>query len=330
METYYITGGTGHLGKNIVIELLKKENINIVILVLKDDKHRNFIDPSKKITFVEGDVLDTESLDIFFNTKRSDINYCIHAAGLISIYKKRDEKVFKVNTEGTKNMVDLALKNKIDKFIYVSSVDCITKPKKGEIVEPRYYDETMRGVYAQSKAIASNYCLNSDLNTIIVHPSAILGREDPFGGPINTALKMYLKGKLKTIVDGGYNLVDVRDVARGIVNAIDYGVNNENYILSGTNITIKELIDLSSKITHLPSYKRCVSTNLVKIVSPILELYSKLAKKKPLFTAYSMDCLKQNYNYSSEKAKNEIHYTITPIEETLKDTFEFLKSDFSN
>ena len=330
METYYISGGTGHLGRNIVLELLKKENINIVILVLKNDHNRNFIDPSKKITFVEGDVLDTESLDTFFNTKRSDINYCIHAAGLISIYKKHDEKVFNVNTIGTKNMVDLALKNKIDKFVYVSSVDCITKPKKGEIVEPRYYDENIKGVYAKSKAIASNYCINSDLNTIIIHPSAILGPDDPFGGPINTALKMYLKGKLKTIVNGGYNLVDVRDVARGIINAIEYGPDNDNYILAGTNIEIKELIDLSSKITHLPSYKRCISTSLVKIVSPILELYSKLTKKKPLFTAYSMDCLRQNYNYSIEKAKNEIHYVITPIEETLKDTFDFLKSDFSN
>ena len=156
METYYISGGTGHLGRNIVLELLKKENINIVILVLKNDHNRNFIDPSKKITFVEGDVLDTESLDTFFNTKRSDINYCIHAAGLISIYKKHDEKVFNVNTIGTKNMVDLALKNKIDKFVYISSVDCITKPKKGEIVEPRYYDENIKGVYAKSKAIAES------------------------------------------------------------------------------------------------------------------------------------------------------------------------------
>ena len=330
METYYITGGTGHLGRNIVLELLKKENINIVILALKNDTHRDFQDPQKKISFVDGDVLDTESIDTFFNTRRSEINYCIHAAGLISIYKKRDEKVFNVNTEGTKNMVDLALKNNIDKFVYVSSVDCITKPKRGEIVEPSHHDENIKGVYAKSKAIASNYCMNSSLNTIIVHPSAILGPNDPFGGPINTALKMFLNGKLKTIVNGGYNLVDVRDVARGIINAIEYSVNNENYILSGTNIEIKDLIDLSSKITGLTSYKRCVSTKLVKLVCPILEAYSKLSHKKPLFTAYSMDCLRQNYNYSSLKAKNEIHYIITPIEETLKDTFDILKSDFSN
>src|SRR5574344_418822 len=258
MITYYISGATGHLGRNIILQLLLKNDCRVVAFVLPNDKHRFFGDiGEEKITFVEGNLLEKEDVDKFLKTKIGDINYVIHFAGLITIYKKFEEKVYNVNVNGTKNMVDCSIKHKVDKFIYISSVDAIPKPKKPlEVVEPISFDENkVTGCYGYTKAIASQYVLDANkkgLKALTIHPSALLGPNDLFGGPINLALTMFAKGKLNAIVTGGYDLVDVRDVASGIIKAIDKGTPGEAYILCGTQISIKGLINLSSEVTSLP------------------------------------------------------------------------------
>ena len=333
MKNYYITGASGHLGRNIVLDILnnEKEDFQIIALILENEKYLDFNDLNKKITFVTGNVLSIEDCLKFLSTKKGDKNIVIHSAGLISIYKNKDPKVMSVNINGTKNMLDASLKNHIDKFIYISSVDCIIKEKTGIVKEPSYFDENMvQGVYAKSKAIATNCVLsynNLGLETITIHPSALVGPNDYFKGPINLALSKFYKGKLPAIVTGGYNIVDARDVAHGIVAAANSSYSNTSYIMSGTSISIKDLMNLSSKITSKPSYKICVPSTLVKIFSPFIELFYKIRKQKPLFTGYSMTCLHQNFNYTSEKAEKELNYNSRNFEDTLKDTFKWIEDN---
>lgn len=331
MNTYFITGGTGHLGRSIILEILSRtKEDKIVCMTLPSDNYVPFIDPNNQISYVKGNILNKEDVDKFLSTSRGDKNYLIHCAGLILIYKKKDPKVYEVNINGTKNMMDSALAKKIDKFIYISSVDAIKKPPKGEVVkEPdTFNEEDVEGVYGKSKAIATNLVLSYNekgLKTFSIHPSALFGPNDYYKGPINSALTKFYNGKLKAIVTGGYDLVDVRDVARGIVNSLDLGKENNSYILSGYQLKIKELIKLSSKVTGKSSYKICLSAKFVKIFAPLLELFYKIRHKKPLFTAYSMDCLHQNYNYTNAKAKRELNYSLTPLENSLKDTFSWIE-----
>lgn len=330
MYTFYITGATGHLGRNVVLKLLNRDDVDyIVCLVLENDNYIPFIDPNNKIKYVKGDVLNKDSLDYFLSNYKSEKNIVIHSAGLISIYKKKDEKVMNVNVNGTKNILDSSLKNKIDRFIYISSVDAIKKDKKGEVVEPKDFNPSyVEGIYGKSKAIATNLVLsynNLGLETISIHPSALFGPNDYYKGPINTALTKFYNDKLKVIVTGGYDIVDARDIAEGIISASIKGKGNNSYILSGYKLKIKELINISAKVLNKKSYRICLSAKFVKIFAPLLEFISKRKHKKPLFTAYSMDCLHQNYNYSSKKAEQELDFKLTPLEDSLKDTFEWIK-----
>lgn len=338
MITYYVTGASGHLGHNVIFsiksyhQLHQIEDYKIVIFSLPNDKYLDFGEQlNERIEIVYGNILNKDDCLKFLSVSKGDKNFLIHLAGLISIYKKKDDKVYNVNINGTKNLLDASLTNKIDKFIYISSVDAIKKPSKKEIVkEPDSFNEKdVKGVYGKSKAIATNLVLSYNalgLKTLSIHPSALVGPNDYFKGPINRALSQFYNNKLKIIVTGAYDIVDARDVANGIINSIYLGKENNSYILNGYHIKIKDLINLSSKLANKPSYLLCIPSNLVKIVAPFLELHTKIHHIKPLFTAYSMDCLHQNSNYSYKKAHDELNYTPRELNQSLLDTFDWIKS----
>lgn len=323
---YYVTGATGHLGRSLLL-LLLEEDCSIVALKLSNDDHTDFGElGKKKITWVDGDITKDDDLAKFFGASSDPEARLFHIAGVITIYKKKDPRVMKVNVEGTKKVIEAAIKRNVKRVVYVGSVDAINKPRKGKISEPTSFDPTpLDGIYGKSKAIASSYLLsNKSIESIVMMPSVILGPNDLFGGPLNRALDSFAKGKLKAIVTGGYDLVDVRDVAEGLLLAMKYGKPYSSYILSGHSISIKDLIKECARITGLPSYKICLPASFVKLFAPMLEKISKMKHEKPLFTAYSMECLLMNHDCSYAKAKEELSYSPRPLEETLKDTFKWL------
>ncbi|MFA6587236.1 MAG: NAD-dependent epimerase/dehydratase family protein [Bacilli bacterium] len=327
-QVAYVTGGTGHLGRNLIMALLEEEeDVFVVALVLKKDTHRDFGKLQERILFIDGDISNPESIDEFLSAK-SDCKarrVLYHAAGKISILKKKDPLVFTINVDGTRNMLEGALRHSIDKFIYVSSVDAIDKPEKPDKVveEDRFSPEKIEGVYGQSKAMASNLVLDyarKGLDVSIVQPTAIMGPGDVFGGPINTAIRKYLNHHLKVAVKGGYDIVDVRDVAKGMILASKKGRNGKCYILSGTYVSVLGLLEIAHQFSGVKKTRATIPHFIVKMVSPILELHARIHHKKPLFTGFSMDCLNENSNYSCERAQKDLGYQRRPLEETMKDT----------
>lgn len=331
MKNYYITGASGFIGKNLISELLKNDNIHIYGLFLPNEKNLEFF-VNDKITIVRGDILDIESLRNFVSLGEGE-KIVIHCAGIISVYKNNDPFAYRVNTQGTFNMVDVSLENNVDKFIYISSVDSLSKRKPGELVtEQDYYDEKLvEGVYSKSKAVANNYVLDAvkekKLPGIIICPSALVGPNDPFAAPINQAIKKFINGKLPAIVKGGYDLVDVRDVVNGIIASCERGKIGSSYILSGTLISVSDLMKIAAKYSNRKAPKIVVPHFLIKLASPFIVLSAKTRQKRPLFTSFSMDCLKQMPNYSKEKSSSELGYKPRPLEDTIKDTIEWLKEN---
>ena len=184
----------------------------------------------------------------------------------------------------------------------------------------------MEGVYSKSKAAANNIVLaaKDKMRCIIVMPSAIMGPNDPFSAPINNAIRKFINGKLPAIVKGGYDIVDVRDVAQGIISCIDKGDSGSSYFLSGTAISVKDLIAMAASIENKRPVKLQIPHALIKIISPFIEAKARIRHKTPLFTGFSMDCLKQNPTYSKNKAKNELGYEARPLEKTMEDTIAWM------
>lgn len=323
-KIYIITGAAGHLGNNI-IRMLEKEDVEIRALVLPNDNIKSLEDTNAIIYY--GDVTQKETLNQIFEHKNNNDLYVIHAAGIVSIASKYNSRVYKVNVEGTKNIVDIALQNKINKFIYVSSVHAIPETA-GIIKETDKFDPSkVEGLYAKTKAEATAYVLSKvkvGLPACVVHPTGIIGPNDYGRGHLTQLIIDYLEGKLTACVKGGYDFVDVRDVADGIINAIKYGEVGQCYILSNQYITISNLLNELSKVSGKQKIKTILPLWLAKLTAPLAETYYKLLKQPPLYAKYSLYTLNSNANFSKEKAIKYLKYQNRDLDDTLKDTIKSL------
>lgn len=329
---YYITGATGHLGRTIANLLLALRK-TIVAFVLPRDKKRNFDNQEQgEVHFVEGDIRKFEDVEKFLAFKSENTNQIvIHCAGIITVEKSFNQLAYDVNVTGTKNITDVAKKRKVEKFIYVSSVHALKElPKKVLIREQNHFDPNeVNGFYAKTKAEASQYVLDAakeGLNAIIVHPSGIIGPNDEMNGHFTSVLKNYLDGSLSSIVKGGYNIVDVRDVADGIIKATERGVEGKCYLLSGQYHSVYEIIEIASRVSRRRRIRSVLPIWFVKMFAPLAVLWSKIKKQPPIFTAYSMNALVSNSNFSNALAVRELGFSVRPFDNTIEDTIRDLMS----
>ena len=326
-KVFIVTGANGFLGNNVVRRLIKDGN-EVRALVLPNDKLQALQGLNCKI--YKGDVTKKETLKEVFEIEKEEELYVIHCAAIVSIKTKKDPNIYKVNVEGTKNIIEKVLE-KNAKLIYISSVHAITEnPNQEVITETKNFDpDKVEGAYAKTKAEIANYILQmvkeKNLNACILHPSGLIGPNDYGNTHLTQLLIDFAKGKLKACVKGGYDFVDVRDVAEGIVNACQYAKKGECYILSNRYITVKELLDTESDVIGKKRVKIILPMWLAKATAPLSELYYNILKQTPLYTKYSLYTLTSNSNFSNEKAKKELYYKTREFKDTIKDTMEWLK-----
>jgi dihydroflavonol-4-reductase len=325
-EIYIITGAAGFLGNNIV-RLLQEKNCEIRCLVRSKKKAVSL--EGLKCNLYEGDVTNIDSLRNIFMIEPNEKLFVIHCAAIVTIKEEKDNNVYNVNVNGTKNIVTKVLETNA-KLIYVNSVHSIPeKENNEEMVEIDRFDSSkVVGQYAKSKAIAAQYVLDmvcqKNLNACIIQPSGIIGPNDYGNTHLTALINNFLDGKLKYCVRGGYNFVDVRDVAKATINACNDGKKGECYIISNKNIEIKDMLDIISKNFKIKNVK-LVPMWLAKSSAGLMEKYYKIKKQVPLYTKYSLHTLKANSNFNNNKARNELNLKFTEFEDTLKDTVLWLK-----
>jgi dihydroflavonol-4-reductase len=318
---YLTTGACGHLGSQIVKQLiLRGERVRVLKLPGENDSLLNGL----KVESVFGDVRDIDSLRLFFSATPEDEVNVIHAAGIVTIAAKVDENLRRVNVEGTRNIVKLCMENKVRRLLYVSSVHALPEKPRGETVrEADTFDvSAVSGAYAKTKAEATRIVLDagrSGLDVVVVHPSGIIGPGDIGSNHSNQIFRDYLYGRLPAIVKGGYDFVDVRDVAGGCILALKNGKPGNCYILANTHYEIRQLTDMLQKFAGIKRRPVALPLWLVSAFAPLAETLDKLRSQRPLFTRYSLYTLSSNDCFSSEKAKTELGYVVRPMEETMRD-----------
>lgn len=326
-EIYIVTGATSFLGNNI-IRILLSDLKNVRGLVLSGTPEDAI--EGLNIDKYYGDITDKDSLRAIFSHSDNEKLIVIHCAGIVTIETKYNEKVWNVNVNGTKNIIELCQENNA-RMIYVSSSDSLTPTKQKEIIkEPEgLLVENNKTIYGNTKEAATNMMLNASkegLDGIVVMPTALFGPNDFLKGIITTMLTMYNKKRRLPLIRGGNDFVDVRDVAKGIILACDKGRTGECYILSNRYITFDELINKMRKKQGFKEIKFFVSTPVAKLFGSFVEFFAKIIKKKPIFTKYTIECTCVETFYSHDKATNELAYTTRSIDETIIETIK----DFKN
>lgn len=284
------------------------------------------------VEVIFGDVTDKESLIPLFADMEDKKVIVIHMAAIIDIISHVSPIMHSVNVGGTKNIVDAALEHSVDKFIHISSVHAIPEKQDHEkTYETKHFSaDAVVGGYAKTKAEASAFVLEcvekKGLPALILHPSGILGPGNNGNNHLVAVIKAYMENRLPASIRGGYNLVDVRDVAEAIISAIDKGRRGETYILSGHHCSIPNILKTVNIIMgNGPQYCPAVPQWLARIAAVFVEKSAIRKKQRPLFTKYAVETLGANDNFSHEKASTELGFYPRNIFRTLEDTIAWLE-----
>lgn len=325
MTTYIVTGAYGHLGSTITEALLSR-GAKVRGLVMQNEKPAISLTEFAGAEIITGDVSDPASMERLFDAEGEKV--VIHTAGIVSIANKIDKKIYGVNVLGTQNIIDLCARHGA-RLVYVSSVHAIPDTKKAKTIKEitRFDPGKVKGAYAKSKAIATQLVMDAaekGLDACVVMPSGILGPFDSGRNHLVALIKDFLIGKLTSIVKGGYDIVDVRDVAAACINAADMSLRGETFILSNAYCSIKDLCDHVSGLTGVRRIKIILPVWVPYMLSPVLDLYYKLRKVRPLYTAYSLTVVQSKAAFDNSKARKVLNFRPRSIFKSIKDTVNWL------
>lgn len=325
-KRFIITGAGGHLGSTLV-RMLEKQDVELRGLLLLTEQG---IAP-ERVCYIRGDVRDRESLRPLFADGEGREVYVIHTAGLIDIGERVSPQIYEVNVNGTRNVLSLCREYGVKRLVYVSSVHAIPiKDPLAVLTETDTFSaDAVVGGYAKTKAAATKAVLAAaaqGLDAVVVHPSGILG---PFGRTENHLVQLvtdYIEGRLPACVNGGYDFVDVRDVARGCLLAAEKGRAGQCYILSNRHYEVKDLLRLVKReaggreLPVLPMW-------MAKMAAPLIQWDAARRNRRPLYTAYSLYTLASNDRFSHDKATRELGYCPRGLEETVRDTVRWYRQE---
>jgi dihydroflavonol-4-reductase len=331
MRNILITGGCGFLGYYLVNSLLKEfPNCKIKIIDLKENPLKRFQIKNKRIQKVLGKNI-TKYNSIEKEFRKMDI--VIHLAGLVSFSLKDKENIFKINVYGTKNVLKASVKNKVKKFVHISSVAALGfKDSKSEQVNEDFrFDwriaERRNKYYMTSKHLADLEVkkFEGKINTLIIYPGLMYGP-----GDIKNSFKMINAIKERKIpfnMPGGTNIIDVRDVSRGIIASMKK--SQGEYLLSGYNLTFKEINQIIAEETNSKPPKFTLPKILDSPVFRLLEIVEKIKSGSEL-TSDNIDSSFKFRYFTNEKAKKELSWEPKiPFEQTIKDTYSWMQDEIN-
>lgn len=323
-RTYLITGANGHLGGTL-IRALRGKDCQVRGLLLPGEQAKDHAN----VSYAHGDITLPETLEPFFEGIEPGETIVIHTAGIVDISQNVYPLMYNVNVNGTKNMLALCKARGVRRMVYVSSVHAIPEGEElGVITEADHFSpDAVVGGYAKTKAEATQAVLEAageGQDVVVVHPSGILGPYDQAGNHMVQLVKDYMRGKLPACVRGGYDFVDVRDVAQGCLLAAEKGKAGSCYILSNRHYEAKDILAMVRNVhggRRLPVLPLWVA----KTVTPLLTAWARLTKQRPLFTKYSLHTLNTNDRFSHDKATAELRYQPRDLRQTIADTVAWIK-----
>jgi dihydroflavonol-4-reductase len=307
-----VTGGSGFLGSHVVRALAARGD-ELRLLVRRGSS----VDSLAGIEFerTSGDILDKRAV----GRALEGVDRVFHVAGTTSMLPNQGDKVFEVNVKGARNVLQAALDAGVRRVVFTSSVAAIGPARpRGTADETQPFRAGPLGIaYISSKHEAEMEALRlaaHGLPVVIVNPSFVLGPDDPKGTSMQL-VRRFLLGRIPVYVDGGLNIVDVRDVAQGHLLADERGEIGERYILGGRNFTFDRLFaDLArfSGRDHMPVKLPAAPTRLA------VELLRRAGIPMPVSPdeVRSANCW---WTYRNTKARRELGFEPRPHEETLED-----------
>jgi dihydroflavonol-4-reductase len=257
-------------------------------------------------------------------------DHVFHCAADYRLYVPDPRTMYASNVEGTRNVMQAAAGAGVQRVVYTSTVGAL-----GVFADGRVADETtpvgfadMVGHYKKSKYQAEQVVEEwaaEGLPVVLVHPSAPVGDHDVKPTATGQMIVDFLDGRMSAYVDTGLNLIDVRDVAAGHLLAAEHGRNGEKYILGNRNLTLKQILDILSQITGLPSPRVKVPHWVPLTVSAVDTWLARPLGRAPRVPLDAVRLSRKKMFFSPEKAVRELGLPQTPVEQALERAVEWFR-----
>jgi nucleoside-diphosphate-sugar epimerase len=323
----FVTGSTGSIGAHLV-KILSEKGHTIHILVRSLEKAQNL--PFKNIVPFRGDILDKKSIDAALE----GCQQVYHLAAFAKVWAKDTGTFYKINVEGTVNVLRSAVEHKVEKVVVTSTGGVFGPSLKGIVTEEKIRDIDFFNEYEGSKTFAESRVKDfvniHGLDVVIVSPTRVYG-PFIFGEPSSTTLMIdqfvnhgwrFYPGTGKEIGNYAY----IEDVALGHILAMEKGQKGQTYILGGVNC---DYITFYKKLADVSGIKRRMLRIPLWFQMAIARFQLFLAErfgKEPMITPKWIAKGKYNWEVSSERAIRELGLPVTPLEEGLRKTVEYVKS----
>jgi len=315
-----VTGASGHIGANLVRELLR-EGRQVRVLIHEDSRSIDGLD----VEIFKGDILEYPSL--LRAVQETGIVY--HLAAAISIVGDRTGNVRLTNVEGTKNIIRACREAGIGRLVHFSSIHAYSSdPDNQPIDENRVPADARSPAYDQTKAAGNRFvreAVEEGLDAVIVAPTAVIGPYDFKPSRMGSVLLKMRKRKLMALVGGGYNWVDVRDVARGAIRAEKKATSGSQYILSGEWCTVRELAESVFRVSGAKPPRLTSPLWLARAVAPFSEMLARFHHQEPLLTVEAVVTLGSHRLVDGSKAEKDLGCTHRPLDETIGDTLAWFE-----
>ncbi len=312
-----VTGSTGFIGSAVVRKLLDRgREVRCYVEPGANTRNIDGLDVER----VEGDVNDRERI----GEALEGCDTLYHLAALYKVWLRDTSLIYRVNVEGTKTVLWAAYKADLDKVVFTSSIGAIGVHADGrpadEETEFNLWDDS--NAYVRSKWLSQQDALRfvrEGLPLVVVSPTFTFGERDSAPTPTGMVLLFIMKGMLPGYIDGGFNAVDVDDVAEGHLLAEEKGRVGECYILGSHNVSYREFSKIAAEIagTRAPDIKlpSWVPTNIGRLV----EAWSDhVTHKTPLTTYKAMLYSTRQLYYDTTKARTELGLPSTPLRTTVE------------
>ncbi len=324
-KSILVTGGSGLVGNELIRQLLQQGE-KVKAIVNKSPLSINH----ENLEIAECDILDVIGLEAVM--ENVDIVY--HCAGFISYAPQNKSRLYKINVEGTANMVNAALLADVEKFIHVSSIAALGKFTQGKIIDEtiEWTDDAKNSVYGHSKYLGELEVwrgIAEGLNAAIVNPSIILGPGNKWEG--STAIFKNIHDGFAWYTEGVNGFVDVRDVALSMIMLAESKISAEKFILNASNELYRDIFFMIADALHKPRPKYKITHTLAGLVWRLEQFKGIFSQKEPLVTKETASTALAIVKFDNQKLLQALpQFTYRSMKDTIEFTCEKLKQKLNN